>query len=412
MPLTARQQQSPTAAALDVRKFEAIEALVRDEIGQKRLPGRRRPDRRRRPHRLSEGDRQPGAGAVGRADDARHDLRRRLADQGRGDDDERDDADRAGQAAPDRSRGDVHSRVRALRQGRHHHPPPADARVRPRPDVDLGDEWAGTDAAIQLAVEEVPTAPPGTRFVYSDINFFLLGEIVRRVSGQPLDEFAQERDLRAARHEGHDVQSAGVAARRGSRRPRAARRTAGRATARTRRCCAASCTIRPRGGWAASPATPGCSAPPPTWRSSAACCSTAARTAARGSSRRSTVAKMTTPATPSEDRNVRGARLGHRLAATRPTAASCCRSARSATPASPARRSGSIRRRGCSSCSCRTASIRTARATSRRCARGSRRSPRRRIEPVPASLAHGDARPGATSAPAAPTLPPGRRRRS
>ena len=61
-----------------------------------------------------------------------------------------------------------------------------------RPDVDLADEWVGTDAAIQLAVEEVPTAPPGTRFVYSDINFFLLGEIVRRVSGQPLDEFTQE----------------------------------------------------------------------------------------------------------------------------------------------------------------------------------------------------------------------------
>ena len=35
-------------------------------------------------------------------------------------------------------------------------------------------------------------APPGTRFVYSDINFFLLGDIVRRVSGKPLDQFAQE----------------------------------------------------------------------------------------------------------------------------------------------------------------------------------------------------------------------------
>ena len=61
-----------------------------------------------------------------------------------------------------------------------------------RPDVDLGDTWIGTDNAIKLAIEEVPTAPPGTRFVYSDINFFLLGEIVKRVSGQRLDEFAQE----------------------------------------------------------------------------------------------------------------------------------------------------------------------------------------------------------------------------
>jgi uncharacterized protein YbbC (DUF1343 family) len=62
-----------------------------------------------------------------------------------------------------------------------------------RPDVDLADAWVGSEAAIQLAVEEVPMAPPGARFVYSDINFFLLGEIVRRISGQPLDQFAAER---------------------------------------------------------------------------------------------------------------------------------------------------------------------------------------------------------------------------
>jgi uncharacterized protein YbbC (DUF1343 family)/CubicO group peptidase (beta-lactamase class C family) len=61
-----------------------------------------------------------------------------------------------------------------------------------RPDVDLADQWVGSDTAIQLAMEEIPTAPPGTRFVYSDINFFLLGEIVKRISGQPLDRFAHE----------------------------------------------------------------------------------------------------------------------------------------------------------------------------------------------------------------------------
>ena len=62
-----------------------------------------------------------------------------------------------------------------------------------RPDVDLADPWRGTDTAIALAIEEVPSAPPGTRFIYSDINFFLLGEIVHRVSGRPLDRFARER---------------------------------------------------------------------------------------------------------------------------------------------------------------------------------------------------------------------------
>ena len=62
-----------------------------------------------------------------------------------------------------------------------------------RPDVDLADMWSGSDTALDLAIEEVPTASPGERFVYSDINYFLLGDIVRRVSGVPLDRFAQDR---------------------------------------------------------------------------------------------------------------------------------------------------------------------------------------------------------------------------
>jgi uncharacterized protein YbbC (DUF1343 family)/CubicO group peptidase (beta-lactamase class C family) len=62
-----------------------------------------------------------------------------------------------------------------------------------RPDVDLADSWSGSDTAITLAIEEVPTSAPGTRFVYSDINFFLLGDIVRRVTGVPLDRFSHDR---------------------------------------------------------------------------------------------------------------------------------------------------------------------------------------------------------------------------
>ena len=62
-----------------------------------------------------------------------------------------------------------------------------------RPDVDLGDMWSGSEKAIELAIEEVPTSAPGERFVYSDINYFLLGDIVRRVSGQTLDAFAHDR---------------------------------------------------------------------------------------------------------------------------------------------------------------------------------------------------------------------------
>ena len=62
-----------------------------------------------------------------------------------------------------------------------------------RPDVDVSFDWRGYDEAIRLATEEVLTAPPGRRFVYSDINYFLLAEIVRRVSKQPFEEFVRQR---------------------------------------------------------------------------------------------------------------------------------------------------------------------------------------------------------------------------
>jgi uncharacterized protein YbbC (DUF1343 family)/CubicO group peptidase (beta-lactamase class C family) len=62
-----------------------------------------------------------------------------------------------------------------------------------RPDLDLADTWTGSETAIALAIEEVPAARPGEHFVYSDINFFLLGEIVQRISGTPLARFAKER---------------------------------------------------------------------------------------------------------------------------------------------------------------------------------------------------------------------------
>ena len=61
-----------------------------------------------------------------------------------------------------------------------------------RPDVDLH-PWTGYDAAIELAKDEVPTAAPGESFVYSDINFFLLGDIVSRVTGQSLDAYLKAR---------------------------------------------------------------------------------------------------------------------------------------------------------------------------------------------------------------------------
>jgi uncharacterized protein YbbC (DUF1343 family)/CubicO group peptidase (beta-lactamase class C family) len=65
-----------------------------------------------------------------------------------------------------------------------------------RPDVDLADDWLGRETAIKLAVEEVPAAPAGRRFVYSDINFFLLAEIVARVSKAPFETVVRDRIFR------------------------------------------------------------------------------------------------------------------------------------------------------------------------------------------------------------------------
>ena len=60
------------------------------------------------------------------------------------------------------------------------------------PDLNLDPPWTGYDTGIRRALIEKPTSPPATRFVYSDINFELLGEIVHRLSGKPLDEYARE----------------------------------------------------------------------------------------------------------------------------------------------------------------------------------------------------------------------------
>jgi uncharacterized protein YbbC (DUF1343 family)/CubicO group peptidase (beta-lactamase class C family) len=61
-----------------------------------------------------------------------------------------------------------------------------------RPDLDLKPAWSGYETGIEKALADTPIAEPGARFIYSDINFILLGEIVRVVSGKPLNEFAQE----------------------------------------------------------------------------------------------------------------------------------------------------------------------------------------------------------------------------
>ncbi|MFZ1134777.1 MAG: exo-beta-N-acetylmuramidase NamZ domain-containing protein [Candidatus Korobacteraceae bacterium] len=60
-----------------------------------------------------------------------------------------------------------------------------------RPDLDLKPEWMGQAEAFRLANAEKPIYPPGSTFVYSDINFVVLGELVQRVSGLTLNRYAE-----------------------------------------------------------------------------------------------------------------------------------------------------------------------------------------------------------------------------
>jgi len=61
-----------------------------------------------------------------------------------------------------------------------------------QPDVPLSTPWTGYATGIQLACTFKPGGPPGTRYVYSDINFILLGELVHRLSGKMLSAYARE----------------------------------------------------------------------------------------------------------------------------------------------------------------------------------------------------------------------------
>lgn len=49
--------------------------------------------------------------------------------------------------------------------------------------------WSGYAEALKQVAEEKLVHPPGKDFIYSDINFIVLGELVGRVSGMPLDSY-------------------------------------------------------------------------------------------------------------------------------------------------------------------------------------------------------------------------------
>lgn len=68
------------------------------------------------------------------------------------------------------------------------------------PDFDLREKWTGRDGMLAALKKEKLRQPAGTKFVYSDIGFIVLGEIVQRANAnqqtntykKPLDVFFRE----------------------------------------------------------------------------------------------------------------------------------------------------------------------------------------------------------------------------
>src|ERR1035437_8080317 len=60
-----------------------------------------------------------------------------------------------------------------------------------RPDLDLKQYWSGLEEGYTRANAEKLMNPPGSVFVYSDITFVVLGELVQRVGLMPFDQYSQ-----------------------------------------------------------------------------------------------------------------------------------------------------------------------------------------------------------------------------
>ena len=65
-----------------------------------------------------------------------------------------------------------------------------------RPSLDLKPNGSGNVTALSMLEEENSLFPPGTSFIYSDVNFIILGELVSRLSGEPFDVYCAEHIFR------------------------------------------------------------------------------------------------------------------------------------------------------------------------------------------------------------------------
>lgn len=65
-----------------------------------------------------------------------------------------------------------------------------------RADLESRCPWSGYNKAMKMILAEKPVSLPGTAYLYSDINFEVLGELIRRVSGKPLEVYCLEHIFR------------------------------------------------------------------------------------------------------------------------------------------------------------------------------------------------------------------------
>jgi uncharacterized protein YbbC (DUF1343 family)/CubicO group peptidase (beta-lactamase class C family) len=56
-------------------------------------------------------------------------------------------------------------------------------------DLDLVQPWQGQQTGLRMAFAEKPVFPPGSHFLYSDVNFIVLGALVEKIAGIPLEQY-------------------------------------------------------------------------------------------------------------------------------------------------------------------------------------------------------------------------------
>ena len=77
-------------------------------------------------------------------------------------------------------------------------------------DLDLSQPWEGRETALRMAYAEKPIYAPGSRFLYSDINFIVLGRVGRARLGNVAARILREEYFCSAEDDAHPLSSSGV----------------------------------------------------------------------------------------------------------------------------------------------------------------------------------------------------------